>query len=706
MTCSRPDNLSCTSCPTYYYLLNGTCVENCPRDYYIGFLGEFPWFQIPACLRKLTLSFELKLKTEARKIDIEFNYGISTIMTAIVNRIQVQIANTQINSEFYAISAVAESMISFEYLGDQYYPPMSLLRITIDLGSDFNSDLYQQFMTVEKSQTIHLKEIYPFTKVEIQTITTSSSFNNIGGGFTTTGQAVSSIAAGGASLSLVRMQMIAEIVQLLRFVDIKWPANVNQLFSESHIDPGQMALPVDFMTSWNDNLENFNTSMSRVFMNYEVGPFFTENYSNELSNISLLGAIIIGASILISFSRAKIRRITAKLKMPKTNARRTPKVYCIFLLLRFSRLLNRIDLSTLWNIGFMFLLSIYQSGFLWSLVNIRYYSEILDPATYFTKGALAIAITFLCFYSLLTLFVFKAVLSNLRYVVGIQENLWPLHIKKYKSLFDDFECKGKIQVLFVPLSLIRGLIFSFVVALLTVSPVAQMTLLWCTQAAFVAYMIIFAPLKEKWGRRITLLMELMAFGSISFGFIIMIIERFGEVDATTLNETGFAFIVFCVVSTLSGGVLCLLQVIGLLVQIIKYIKNARQRRNEVHPLNLQEMYSKTEIDSLETAQRIQVKDKPESASKPIDQGQKATPPLEHPILLQNNFLKISRAIHTSSPEQLNKTPYGVQLLESMERWWENDEVGFAASLDDTQLRTFKKREAQTRDRLELFSHST
>ena len=626
-------------------------------------------------------------------------------MTSIIQRIQVQIANTQIDAEFYALAAISESTIRFEYLGDQHYPPLSLLNLTIDLASDFDSDPYQQFMTAEKSQAIQLKEIYPFTRVEIQTIIISSSITSIGGGFMTTGQAVSSIAAGGVSLSLVRMQMIAEIVQLLRFVDIRWPANVNQLFSVSHVDPSSMVLPIDFMTSWNDNLENFNTSMPRVFREYELSPFFTENYKNELSNLLLLVAIVVGGSILINYFKQKLRKITANLKMPKTNARRTAKIYCTLFLLRLSRLLNRSDISLLWNIGFMFLLSIYQSGVLWSLVNIRYYSAILDPVTYFTKGTMAIAIIFLCFYSFLTLFVFKAVISNLKHVVGIKEQLWPLHIKKYISLFDDFECRRKIQVLFIPLSLTRGLVFSSVVALFSTSPEVQMILFWCTQTAFVAYMIIFAPLKDKWGRRITLLMELMAIGCMTFGFIMMIIGKFGNVDAVTLNETGFAFISFCVLSTLSGGVLCLLQVIGLLINVIKYIKNAKRKRNEVYPMNLTEMYSKTnEEDSPKTDSKLRAKEKIESPSKPLNQGEKTlqTPSMQH-LTIQNNFLKVSRAITLLTPEKLNETPQGAHLLKSMEEWWNlYSEADSMTALNETLQKPGKKRDTQARNRLTLF----
>ena len=708
ITCSRPDSSSCTSCPTYYYLLNGTCVQSCPSTHYIGFLGEFPWYQTSACLPKLILSFKLKLKTEARKIEINFNYGISTIMPSIVNRIKVQIANTQVDSEFYAISAVTESMINFEYLGDQHIPALSFLNITIDLDSDFNSDPYQQFMTVEKSQTIQLKEIYPFTKVEIQTITASSNINNIGASLTASGQVANSIAAGGASLGLVRMQLIAEIIQLLRFVDIRWPASVNQLFTESHIDPGQMTLPVDFMTSWNENLENFNTSLPRVFINYEVSLFITENYSTELSNFLLLTAIVLGGFILIKFSRTAFRKITADLKAPKTKARRTAKAYCIIFLLKVSRLLNRIDLSTLWNIEFLFLLSIYQSGVLSSLVNVRYFFDILDPATIFTNASLGIAIGILCCYSLLTFFVFKAVLSNLRYIVNIKENLWPQHIRKYRGLFVDFECKRKMHVLFVPLSLIRCLIFSSTAGLLTTSPETQITLLWCTQGGFVAYMIIFAPLKDKWNRRITLFMELMAFGCMSFGFIIMIIEKFGNVDADTLNETGFTFIAFSLASTLSGGILCWCQVLGLLIQAIKYIKELIRRRREVHPVTLSQMYlANNEAVKVELKLKPQVKEKCESDLRPLTQDLsiESPRPLERQQMEQSHWPKASKVILTLPSKKLNETSEGKRVLESVAEWWRahGEDDSAATVSESTPTVASKKRDLHSGDRFQLFA---
>ena len=697
-TCSKPNNLSCTSCPQYNYLLNGTCVTNCPNDHYAGYLGEFPWFQVPACLPKLILTFRLKMKVEPRTVYIEFNYGIANLLIAIIQRIQIQIADTQIDSYFYALTPIAESTIKFEYLGDNYYPPLSVLNVTIDLDTDFNTDPYQQFMTVDKSATLQLKEIYPFTKVEIRTISSSAAASNIGGSFTATGQAVGSIASGGVSLSLARMQIIGEMVQLLRFVDIRWPANVQALFSQSSIDPSSMSLPIDFTVSWNENLEDMNVSMPRIFSAEEISPFFTANYGSELSNMLVYSVIVIGGSILINFSKERIRKVTNKLQMPKTNARRTAKVHCKLLLHKLTRLLNRVDTSLFWNIEIMFLLTIYQSGIIWALINIRYYSAIIDPATSYTRGALALAIICLVLFSFLTLFIFKVVFSNLENVVKMKENLWPSHIKKYRILFDDFQNKRTLQMLFVPLSLIRSLALAFTVALLTFCPEAQIILLWCTQLSFILYMIISSPLKEKWPRIITLWMEIMLFGCITLGTIVMIMNKMTNVDPITLNEMGLSFISFCLISTALGGILTLLQVIALIIEVVKYIKRSRQKSREVYPINLAELHSKSEVMKADSNDEEKTPDA--SPLRTLKQGMDAT--LE-PVKNVNYISTFARKIEGLSPEQVYETPEGAGLLKSIDKWWKSNSENESMTLEPSDIKRSRKRDLLAKDRLELFS---
>lgn len=172
--------------------------------------------------------------------------------------------------------SISESTIKFEYLGDHYYPSLSLLNITIDLDTTgFNNNAYQQFRIIEKTATIHLKEIYPFTKEERQFISSTSTATSIGGRTITSIQAAGSAATGVLSTSLIRLQIMGELVQLLRFISIKWPPNVAQYFITSHIDPSSMVLPVDFMRKLNGPLDDRNYSMLRVFHEYETSPFFT-----------------------------------------------------------------------------------------------------------------------------------------------------------------------------------------------------------------------------------------------------------------------------------------------------------------------------------------------------------------------------------------------------------------------------------------------
>ena len=588
-TCSHPNDQSCTSCPTGNYLLEGTCVTSCPSTYYHGFLGESGEYQVPACLSKRILSFSLSLAINSRVIFINFNYGITYIILPIVQRTRILISNTEIDPEFFVLSPLTESKVKFEYLGDQYYPSLSLLNVTIDLDSDYNSynsDLYEEFLIINKSQTIQLKEIYPFTNTEMQVISSSSSFIGTGGGTIATIQAVSSVSQGALSAGLIRMQMVGEIVQLMRFIDIRWPPNVAQFFETSHIDPTSMLLPIDFMTPWNDKLTDRNFSMPRIFENYETGPFFTENYNSEISNLVLWGAIVLSLVLLINFLKKKLRKMTAVMPMPKTNARRNRRSNSIRLIHQTSRIMNRIDDSILTNFILTFLLSCFQPGIVWSFLNIRYSSTLLEPATSFTIATLGLACISLIFFLLLAAFIFKVILNGIKYVLKIKESLRPPALKRYQCLFEDFENQKILQILYIPISLIRSLILAAVISLLCPYGLIQLIIIWSTDLCFIIYMIFYRPLENKWNMRITLAIEVFTFGCITLGVVFAILERVAELDAITLNEAGFAFIAASILSTISGVLISLIQILGLVKTIYNYLKEARRRRREVHPISL------------------------------------------------------------------------------------------------------------------------
>ena len=609
-TCTQPNNLSCTSCSNKYYLLNGTCVKSCPLTHYLGFYGEYSLYRVPACIPKLILFFNLSLTSNARVVTINFNYEISDIILAISKRMQIQIGNAEISSEFYSLSPVSESTLKFEYVGGQYYAPFSLLNVTLDLALDFNTDEYQEYRTVNKSAYLQLKEIYPFKDAETQTIVASANLTSIGGGLTAAGQVLTVIATGAISVGLVRMQLISESIQLLRFIAIRWPPSVNQMFSFSTIDPTSIVIPLDLTTSWNRHLEDRNSTMPRVFQEYEVSPYFTMNYNNELSNIFIIGASIVSGIILIRLSKKVINKTQGTNKHLKSNTEvildddsqtdSPPRSTFRSLKLRFSSglkrikakliaiihklvlIISRLQEDGLWNFGLMFTLSIYQSGMLWSLVNLRNASTALENSTFFTNGTFTLAIFFLTIYSLLKLFLTLVVM---KYPFNAKETLQQTYSNKYSTLFDDFESTKRIQIFFVPLLLLRSIIYMLILSLVWVSPLAQMIVTWITFLAFIAYMIVYQPIKSKWQRRMTLWIELMAFGCMTIGFICSIVDLTGDPDASTLNEIGFIVLAFNAGATIAGALTTLMQVLALVKLGYQYLRRRKQRRNAVQPIN-------------------------------------------------------------------------------------------------------------------------
>ena len=679
-SCYQPNSHSCTSCPLGYLLFNGECILSCPSGYYEGILGESNLFEVLACLLRLGLEFDLALAAEARVVYINFNYSIANIVLAITQIIQIEIGNVQIDSTSYALTPVSDSRIKFHYLGDQYHPAQSLLRVTLDLETSLSTDPYQQFVSVTKSATVPLKEIYPFTQTEITVITATSEFTEFTGAALAGGQATASMASGALSLSLVRMQMIGEIVQMLRFINILWPPNIQELFVETKYDPNSIVIMVDLTEFWNENLEELNSSMPRVFEEYEVVPFFTMNYNYELTNIFILIIVTILGAIIISFSKKKLQAVTSRLKLPKTNAKKSCREYWTVFLHALSRFLNRFNIAFLWNFALLFTLSIFQPGITWSLVNINYYSTLIEPPTSYAKATLALAIVIFTTYLFLMVFVFYVVISNLRYLIQTKETLRPMHMKPYQNLFEDFSNMNKLQLLFVPFSMVRSFFYAVTIALLTPYPLAQIIIIWSVTAIFILYYILKQPLEDKWARRITLVVELFGFGCMTIGIVLAPIENFLEIDPSTRNEIGFAFVAFSMTSTLGGAVLALIQVLGLVISIYQYLRDKHRQRRQVKPVTLIELHARAPDNQFEPRRKTMLRSS-FRVGIPVSPSERFEPLDNSP---QERFEKLDHSIKyfgTLSAQAIAQSPQGLRVLEDLEKWYQ--EQNPASTLENT-----------------------
>ena len=697
VTCSQPNDRSCTSCPPGYFVLDGTCVTTCPDNYYQSFyLGDDGRYQIPVCLVKLLLTFSLSLTTDARVININFNYGIANMIMSMSQKIQIEIANTQLDNVLFVLSPITESRIKFEYVGDQYYSPRSLLKVTIDLDMiDFNSNPYQQFRIVEKTATIQLKEIYPFSKAEKQFIASSSGSTNAGGSTVAIIQAVSSVAQGALSMSLIRMQMVGEVVQLLRFIAIRWPPNVAEYFATSNIDPSSIIIPIDFAGRINDPLENRNCSMPRVFDEYEVSPFFTQNFSNELSNLLIWVSSIVGVSSIVTLLKKGLKRLANRPDLKKIDRNKKKCLYHLARLVpKADRLMNQIDNSALMGFLLIFVLSIYQTGLLWSLLNIRYSSVLLEPPTYYTQVSLALGIIFFLFNLTLLAWVSTVLIKNLRHLIQTEDAQNPAQeekLKNYQALFDDFNRQKRLQVLFIPISLVRSLLVVATISLMAFSPIAQITLVWSANTAFILYMILYRPLKVRWMRIITLIIEILTYGCITLSFILGIVDQYAEIDAITRDEVGFVFIALSISSTFAGGLLSVIQILVVAWSVYQYLQNRRRKKSQVHPVPHTELQLLT---STEFRQGVTESITP-ATQKNIEE--KDVVPLTGGPTTSNNFDKrgnvkksyrggnMFEELRNLSPEKFEKIPQGKQLLESLQNWWDSyqEQMGSETSIFDS-----------------------
>ena len=311
-----------------------------------------------------------------------------------------------------------------------------------------------------------------------------------------------------------------------------------------------------------------------------------------MSNLLLWASILGGGSILISLLKKVLNKVTSKMSIPKKYEQKKYRSYLIKILHKLNQLISQIEDSTLWNFLLMFILSIYQPGFLWSLLNMKYASALLEPSTTSTQASLALGIMFFLFFLTLLGLVSSVLLKNMKFLIqsgGISPNPQQQErLKKYDVLIEDFHRKKRLQILFLPISLLKSFVFVAVLALMAFSPMAQIVVIWGLSTAFVLYLVISQPLKVRWMRIMTLLIELLTYGCVTLAFVFGLIERFADVDPRTSNEMGFVFLILTIASTLAGGLLSLIQILFVIKGIYQYLKDRRANQNRVHPITLTE----------------------------------------------------------------------------------------------------------------------
>ena len=103
-------------------------------------------------------------------------------------------------------------------------------------------------------------------------IATTSAATEAGGNTIASIQVGNSVAQGAVSLSLLRLQIVGEVLQLMRFIVIRWPPNIAQYFATSSIDPASMVVLIDLIAELNHHLDDRNYSMPRIFKNMKHHP--------------------------------------------------------------------------------------------------------------------------------------------------------------------------------------------------------------------------------------------------------------------------------------------------------------------------------------------------------------------------------------------------------------------------------------------------
>ena len=269
------------------------------------------------------------------------------------------------------------------------------------------------------------------------------------------------------SISLLGAAYSAEMIQMLRYVNTSYPANMIYYFNSTLSSPVSFAfgLKASFMRAEShvDNESEIFIDDSGPYQYYEQVPFFIHNIQEDL------------IATLLVFSVAVLCKIVTKLAATRKG--------------RLSDYMNRIDKVLFWNYLLVIVFSCYTRLSFFATLNMKYQAH----ETAFGKACTAIAIVVLVVIlaSVVSIFLFLKAASKLS-----QQSI-TLAYPRIGLLFDGFKKDSLMQKFFVPFMLTRTTVFSCILVAFESSPTFQLSFIIALNTIVVAYQLVYRPLKSR-----------------------------------------------------------------------------------------------------------------------------------------------------------------------------------------------------------------
>ena len=113
-------------------------------------------------------------------------------------------------------------------------------------------------------------------------------------------QTIGTVVSGGRAASLFTIKVMIDFIQVLRFLNISWPANIQAMFLNSQLDPGSITVPFGLYPT-PDETQYHNVAVSDSLEELTFPTYFLVNCRADISN--LLVYLMIALLLVVSVKR-------------------------------------------------------------------------------------------------------------------------------------------------------------------------------------------------------------------------------------------------------------------------------------------------------------------------------------------------------------------------------------------------------------------
>ena len=245
------------------------------------------------CVQKPQISPSLSYTTDSTRIGLEFSYSFSQLVANISIYSQVAIerfSSSDFTYKIIPISSGSTTNFIIAISTNKSIVAGPKLTYTLVLPNDIIAA--QNLLIPSNSAGIALFDYTPLSEDQKKALDSAKSQTKTTS-VIATGAAVANSAVASGTPMLLQGLMLTELIYLIKYIEIRYPLNVLQIFNSSS------SLPTFFFFYSFQEAEEDKQALPPIFTYYQVKPFFLENNGELIcKNMAILAIVYLSVQLV------------------------------------------------------------------------------------------------------------------------------------------------------------------------------------------------------------------------------------------------------------------------------------------------------------------------------------------------------------------------------------------------------------------------